>query len=112
LTAFSPIPPMKAVEFVEAAGIADGRRLIADRAAAGLVKSYALVIETLEADGKRAQVRGVTVPTDLWLRIILEGVAEDVWTGGTVRLAAAELKEVCRECTSPGSASLRSISSR
>jgi len=59
LTAFSPIPPMKAVEFVEAAGIADGRRLIADRAAAGLVKSYALVIETLEADGKRAQVRGL-----------------------------------------------------
>ena len=90
MTAFYPITPMKAVEFVEAAGVPFGKRVIADHAAAGLIKSYALAIETVGVDGRENCVRGAAVPPDLWQRIMREGMVEDVWTGGTVRLMAAE----------------------
>lgn len=87
MSVFLPIAPIKAVEFVEAAGISDGRRIIADFAAAGLLKSYALMIETVHPSGDRAEVRGGAIPTHLWQRIVREGAVEDVWAGGTVRLA-------------------------
>jgi hypothetical protein len=91
LTAFVPVSPMKAVELVESAGIMDARRVISDNAAAGLVKSYARVIETEPVAGGKDRVLGAAVPVDLRQRIIREGVVADVWTGGTVRLAAADL---------------------
>lgn len=91
MSAFYPIAPLKAVEFVEAAGVSGGRRLIADFAAAGMMKSYALVIETIEVGGPRHSVRDSTVPPALWDRIIREGLVDEVWTGGTVRLSAGHL---------------------
>lgn len=91
LTAFVPISPMKAIELVENAGILNARRVISDNAAAGLVKSYARVIETEPVAGGKDRLLGAAVPVDLWQRIIREGVVEDVWTGGTVRLAAGDL---------------------
>ncbi|KQS03485.1 hypothetical protein ASG11_03755 [Sphingomonas sp. Leaf357] len=91
MTAVVPISPIKAVELVESAGILYARRVISDNAAAGLVKSYARVIETEPVAGGRDRVLGAAVPVDLWQRIIREGVVEDVWTGGTVRLPAADL---------------------
>ena len=69
----------------------DARRLLADYAAAGLVRSYALVIETTEVDRRKAIVRGAAVPVDLWQRVVREGATPDVWTGGTVRLQADDL---------------------
>jgi len=82
---------MKAVQIVEAAGIEDAQTIVADFAAAGLVKAYALAIETIDARGKSACVRGATVPADLWQRVILDGIVADVWASGTFRLAGADL---------------------
>lgn len=82
---------MKAVEQVEAAGLEDARRIVADFAAAGLVKSYALMIETIDARGVSACVRGATVPVEIWQRVVLGDIADDVWSAGTVRLPGSEL---------------------
>jgi len=90
LSAFHPISPLRSVELVEAAGVPNGRRLIADFAAAGLIKSYALTIETIEAAGGTSIVRDSALPPALWRRIIHEDVVDDVWTGGTVRLRLAQ----------------------
>ena len=91
MNALTTLTPMKAVEQVEAAGLEDARRIVADFAAAGLVKSYALMIETIDARGVSACVRGATVPAELWQRVVLGDIADDVWSAGTVRLAGSEL---------------------
>lgn len=86
MSGLNAITPLKAVTLVENAGFPDARRIISDYAAAGLLKSYALVIETSEVNGQRSAVRGCAVSAELWQRIVNEGVTDDVWTGGTVRL--------------------------
>lgn len=91
LTAFHPVPPAKAIQLVEAAGVANAAQLIRDFTAAGLVKSYALVLETIEPSGSRTCVRGGTVPAELWQRVVNDGVEDAAWIGGTVRLAGADL---------------------
>lgn len=82
---------MKAAQLVEAAGVEDAQTIVADFAAAGLVKTYALAIETIDARGGSTCVRGATVPVDLWQRVILDGIVADVWASGTFRLAGSEL---------------------
>ncbi|GHH16175.1 hypothetical protein GCM10008023_19880 [Sphingomonas glacialis] len=82
---------MKAAQVVEAAGIEDAQTIIADFAAAGLVKAYALAIETIDATGNSASFRGATVPVDFWQRLILDSIVADVWVSGTFRLAGSEL---------------------
>lgn len=91
MTKFRPIIARDAVCIVEAAGLPDGRRILADFAAAGLTKAYAQSIETIEVAGTTTCVRGSAIPADLWKRIIREGVVDDVWTGGTVRLQSSGL---------------------
>ncbi|CAM3135213.1 hypothetical protein SPAN111604_05585 [Sphingomonas antarctica] len=91
MNAFTSITPMKAAELVEAAGIDNARQIIADHTAAGLVRSYALVIETIDQRGTSECTRGGAVPVELWQRVVREGVADDVWSRGTVRLPGAEL---------------------
>lgn len=82
---------MKAAQLVEAAGIADGKRIIADFAAGGFVKSYALSIETLDASGAGTVVLGPKVPKTMWKRIVQAGRGTDVWSSGTVHLAGAAI---------------------
>ncbi len=91
MSAFLPIPPMKAIDLVEASGVPDARRLIADFCAAGLVRSYALSIETTPVEGAATTVRDSAVSADLWKRIIRDRLVDDVWTGGTVYLPPADL---------------------
>ncbi|KQN93066.1 hypothetical protein ASE95_10820 [Sphingomonas sp. Leaf231] len=91
MTAFHPVPPAKAIQLVEAAGISNAAQLIRDFAAAGLVKSYALVLETIEPAGRRTCVRGGAIPTGLWQRIVGDGVEDAAWIGGAVWLAGADL---------------------
>lgn len=93
MTAFHPVPPAKAIQLVEAAGISNAAHLIRDFAAAGLVKSYALVLETIEPAGRRTCVRGGAIPTELWQRVVSDGVEDAAWIVGTVRLAGADLIE-------------------
>lgn len=87
---FRPFSPRRAVELLEGAGVENACRLILDYAAAGLVVGYAVVIEFIEATGVRSDGSG-EIPKGLWERIILEGAAEDVWIGGTVRLSSSSL---------------------
>ena len=91
MNAHTTITPMKAAQIVEAAGIEDAQTIIADFTAAGLVKAYALAIETIDARGASTCVRGATMPVDLWQRVILDGIVADVWASGTFRLAGSEL---------------------
>lgn len=91
LNATTTLTPMKAVELVEAAGIDDARRIIADFAEAGLITSYALVTKTIDTRGAGTCVRGAIIPADLWRRVVLGGIADDVWSSGTVRLAGSDL---------------------
>ncbi|MEH3103697.1 MAG: hypothetical protein PGN12_07300 [Sphingomonas phyllosphaerae] len=76
MTAFHPVPPAKAIQLVEAAGVPNAAQLIRDFTAAGLVKSYALVLETIEPAGRRTCVRGGAVPAGLWQRIVSDGVED------------------------------------
>ena len=91
LTEFRPLSPKQALELANAAEVVDAERLIRDFAAAGLVKSYAAVVDTIAPEGSKTTVRDATLPTDLWDRLIEEGRDADVWTGGPVRLPGAEL---------------------
>lgn len=81
LTAFHPLPPQKAIQLVDQAGVADAEMLIRDYAAAGIVKSYALVIETIDVDDGRSYLRDAAVPAHLWHRMIEEGVVDRIGRG-------------------------------
>jgi hypothetical protein len=94
LTAFHPLPPKKAIQLVEEAGVIDAALMIRDYAAAGIVKSYAMVVETIGADGGRSCVRDAAIPVALWHRMIDEGADEGIWTGATVRLAGSDATAV------------------
>jgi hypothetical protein len=73
---------------VEAAGIDHAKRRIRDHAAAGLLKSYALMTETT-VNGSRTCVRDGALAADLWRRMVDEDADDGVWTGDTIRLAAS-----------------------
>ncbi len=91
MTEFVPATAVRALASLEAAGVPDARRLLTDYAAAGLVRSYALIIESADASGPKQPARGSAVAADLWKRMVREGATHDVWTGGSVRLAADDL---------------------
>ena len=87
MTSYKSVSPDKAVEIVQGEGIDQATRIILDFAAAGLVKGYALMTETVHASNNRQLVRGAAVSVDLWRRIIQENLSQDVWRGGTLRLS-------------------------
>ncbi len=60
--------PKQALVVIEATGVEDLARLIADHAAAGLVRSYAQVQQTIAATGERSVVRGGRVQPAVWER--------------------------------------------
>ena len=92
--AFRPLPPKKAIQRVEEAGVIDAASMIRDYAGAGIVTSYAMVVETIGADGGRSCVRDAAIPVALWHRMIDEGADEGIWTGATVRLAGVDATAV------------------
>ena len=86
MTAFNPIGPGRAIEFCDIAQLPDAKTVIAEFAAAGLIRSYARLIETIEAGGRCIELRDATIPRDLWRRIIAERKLADVWNTATVKL--------------------------
>lgn len=82
---------MMAADLVEAAGIKNARRIIADFAAGGFVKSYAKSIETIDERGVGTVVLGPKIPSTLWKRIVQTGQDRDVWSTGTVHLAGSAI---------------------
>lgn len=67
-------------------------RVLVDFAAAGLVKGYARLIKTVQADGTCAEVRDSRIPSDVWKRIVEQGCVADILAVGTVRLAGSLLR--------------------
>lgn len=86
MTALRSISPQQALAIVDRAGVPDPQRLMVDFAAAGLVKGYALVIETLAPHKKTNIVRGAAISTNLWKRVQRESQSDGLWRGGTLRL--------------------------
>jgi len=84
-----PIRPADAIELVEAAGLQDGCNLLADFAAAGLIKSYALARETTSHGSERNTLRDAQIPSDLWQRVIAAEKVEDAVNRGSVHLAGS-----------------------
>lgn len=63
--------------------------VLIDFAQAGVVKGYARLVETVDANGTRHEVRDGRIDRELWRRIVEEGKARDVATTGTVRLESS-----------------------
>lgn len=91
MSAHQPILPSKAIERVEAAGLPEARKLLADFAAADLIKTYALARVITPAGQDPKTVRDAAIPAEVWRRINAEGKVAEAFEGGTVRLAGSDL---------------------
>ncbi|GMM92432.1 hypothetical protein MTsN3n11_07340 [Qipengyuania sp. MTN3-11] len=92
MPAHQPILPAKAVELVKTRNLDRADALLADFAAAGLVKTYALVREIRPAAGPTEIVRDAQVPPEDWKRIVASENIQVALNGGTVRLEGSPLK--------------------
>lgn len=87
-----PILPAKAIAITAAAGFQNAKAILADFAAAGLIKTYALASETTPAGGPAATVRDAQIPADVWQRIVTENKVSDALNGGTIRVQGSHLR--------------------
>ena len=88
MSAFRPISPHAAIQIFSDADIGvDRQRLLADLAMAGVVKSYARLIETTALDAPRAEVRDSKIARGIWRQIITEEKIADIYQDGSVHLA-------------------------
>lgn len=87
-----PIPPVKAIEVTEAAGLPNAKAILADYAAAGLIKTYALIRQTASVGGELKTVRDAQIPNEVWQRIVAENKVCDALNGGTIRLQGSHLR--------------------
>jgi hypothetical protein len=92
VSAHRPILPARASELVQVAGLQDAQALLADFAAAGLIKTYALARETSSDDASVEAVRDAQIPAEGWQRIVTEKKIADAFNGGTVRLQGSGLR--------------------
>ncbi|MAW89880.1 MAG: hypothetical protein CL574_02095 [Altererythrobacter sp.] len=88
-----PILPGTAIELVKSRNMANAESFLADFAAAGLVKTYALMREIRTVGRPTMTVRDAQIPQEEWVRIIASKNVGTALNGGTVRLEGA---------TSPG----------
>lgn len=70
----------------------DAESLLADFAAAGLIKTYALVRVVKPEGGPAKTVRASQIPPKDWGRIVAEDKVDVALNGGTVRLGGSQLK--------------------
>jgi hypothetical protein len=92
MSAHQPILPARAVELVESRNLETAQTLLADFAAAGLIKTYALMRE-IRPEGKPSiAYRDSQVPAEEWERIVASGNIEVALNGGTVRLEGTPYK--------------------
>lgn len=92
MPAHQPILPSKAIELVKARTLDGANLLLADFAAAGLIKTYALMREIRPAEGPTEMVRDSQIPPEEWDRIIASGGVDMALNGGTVRLEGSPLR--------------------
>lgn len=92
MPAHQPILPAKAIKLVKSRDLDGACALLADFAAAGLIKTYALVRETKPIGGPTELVRDSQIPAAEWSRIILSDKISSALNGGTVRLEGSLLE--------------------
>lgn len=86
-----PILPGKAIELVEARNLDAPEKLLADYAAAGLIKTYALMREIRPAGGPTKTVRDSQIPQEEWARIVASDNITAALNGGTIQLDGSKL---------------------
>lgn len=86
-----PILPGKAIELVKSRHLEAPENLLADYAAAGLIKTYALMREIRPAGGPTKTVRDSQIPQEEWARIVASDNIVAALNGGTVQLEGAKL---------------------
>lgn len=87
-----PILPAQAVELVKSRNFDRAETLLADFAAAGLIKTYALVREIRPAGGPTEIVRDAQIPPEDWERIVASENIQTALNGVTVRLEGLSLQ--------------------
>ena len=92
MPAHQPILPASAIKLVESRDLDGAGALLADFAAAGLIKTYALVRETKPMGGPTETVRDSQIPAEEWDRIIASDKISSALNGGTVRLEGSLLE--------------------
>ena len=92
LPAHHPILPAKAINLVKTKDLENADALLADFAAADLIKTYALVREIRPAGGSSKVVRDAQIPAQDWERIIASEKIQVALNGGTVRLEGSPLQ--------------------
>lgn len=86
-----PVLPARAIELVKSRNLDAADILLADFAAAGLIKTYALVREIRPVGGPTRTIRDTQIPPEEWDRIVTTGNVGVALNGGTVRLEGSPL---------------------
>lgn len=86
-----PILPGKAIELVKSRHLDAPDKLLADYAAAGLIKTYALMREIRPAGGPTKTVRDSQIPQEEWGRIVASDNIMAALNGGTIQLDGSKL---------------------
>jgi hypothetical protein len=92
MPAHQPVLPARAIDLVEARNLGVAQSLLADFAAAGLIKTYALVREIRPVEGPIETFRDSQIPPGEWDRVIESGNISAAFNGGTVRLEGSTFK--------------------
>lgn len=92
MSAHQPILPIHAIELVQAKNLGSPEVLLADFAAAGLIKTYALVREIRPEGEPSVVLRDSQIPAEEWKRIVMSGSVQMAMNGGTVRLEGTPFK--------------------
>ena len=92
MSAHHPILPAKAIELVKSRDLEDADALLADFAAAGLIKTYALVRKIRPVGGPTKVMRDAQIPVQDWERIVASEKLYAALNGGTVRLEGSPLQ--------------------
>lgn len=92
MSTHQPILPAQAIALVQARNLDSAETLLADFAAAGLIKTYALMREIRPEGGPSIAYRDSQIPAEEWDRIVMSNSVEDALNGGTVRLPGASVK--------------------
>ena len=87
-----PILPSQAIKLIEARDLAAAGIMLADFAAAGLIKTYALMREIRPAGEPPEMVRDSQIPPEEWGRIVVSDKIDVALNGGTVRLEGSSFK--------------------
>lgn len=86
LFVFRPLSPQQALDALGRSGIQEPKRIIIEFAAAGIIETRAIAMETVEATGWKSRAYHIDIEPALWRRMEREDATGSLWETGTVRL--------------------------